>query len=294
MSELPELPPLNRRIRPVPAGGVDAAVATGRRRRNRVVGAAGGTATAAIAIVAIALAAPGARNESLQPADPTRGPDITAPAGQAATPTKSVATPGGLIPSLGPASPEPSAEPSPGAPASEGSTGAQPGTGRSAYTEAPKEVAAPATCRQPPSGQTGPIVYGGVTGCTSADGGPNQVKRGGRVSGTIDFCNAYGAQPASVTYNGGQEHEVLVTDGDGEVVYRFSSTVDFTQGAHRRTVGEGRCLVWTGVWDTRTTAGDLVPSGSYQVTISHRPSTINGYKVGPGEGGSVGFSVYVE
>ncbi|MCU1591234.1 MAG: hypothetical protein JWP11_2490, partial [Frankiales bacterium] len=71
MSELPELPRVPRRVRPLPAGGIDAAVRAGRRRRNRAAVAAGGSVTAVALVVAVALVAPGSHDETLQPAHPT-------------------------------------------------------------------------------------------------------------------------------------------------------------------------------------------------------------------------------
>jgi hypothetical protein len=70
--------------------------------------------------------------------------------------------------------------------------------------------------------------------------------------------------------------------------------VRFVQGAHRRTVDAGRCLEWTGTWDTTYTNGTLVPRGRYEVTLSLRPDTIGGRRATSGEGGSTSFTVDVQ
>jgi hypothetical protein len=155
-------------------------------------------------------------------------------------------------------------------------------------------VAAPQTCRQSPTGSAGPVFYGGATACSVASSGPSSVKRGGKVNGSTDICVPHGANATTVGYNRGQEHELIVTNDEGELVYRFSDTVRFVQGAHRRTIGDGRCLEWTGTWDTSYTNGTLVPRGRYQVTLSLRPDTIGGRRVGAGEGSSMSFSVDVQ
>ncbi|MCU1590864.1 MAG: Intracellular proteinase inhibitor, partial [Frankiales bacterium] len=165
---------------------------------------------------------------------------------------------------------------------------------RDAYVESPRDVAAPQTCRQGPTGSAGPVFYGGATACSVASSGPSSVKRGGTVSGSTDICVPYGGGQSILGYDHGQEHEVIVTNADGELVYRFSDTVRFAQGAHRRTIGDGRCLAWTGTWDTTYTNGTLVPSGRYEVTLSLRPDSIGGRRTSAGEGGSMGFSVDVQ
>jgi hypothetical protein len=95
-------------------------------------------------------------------------------------------------------------------------------------------------------------------------------------------------------WKNGQEHEVVVDDEAGNVVYRFSDTVRFGAAAHRRTISDGRCLEWTGSWNTRTSAGALVPRGRYEVHILVAPTTVNGRRTAPGEATTGGFSVDVQ
>ena len=298
MSELPELPPTARRTRPLPPGGLDDAVRNGRRRRNRFLGATGGVATAAVLVLALTAAAP-ASQQSLQYADdPTPAPTASQgaePAPAATASPDAQPAPAGspdAQPSPGGAEPDPGRpDPSPDANAPAPAAGAP--ADRDAYTESPAERAAPATCRQPPTGSAGPVFYGGGSACVSASSSDSTVKRGGRVTGSIDICEPHGAGGARLGYDSGQEHEVTVTRGD-RVVYRFSDTVRYEQGAHERVLGDGQCLVWTGVWDTTLADGSLAPAGSYRVRVSVRPDSIDGERTRPEHAGAVEFSVTVE
>ena len=299
MSELPDLPPAPRRTRPLPPGGLDGALREGRRRRTRFLGATGGVATAAVLVLALVAAGPSSQ-QSLQYADdptPSAAPEQSAQPSPGAT----------ASPDAGPApygSPEAQPSPTPDAqapgqtaPSPDGNApapAAEAPDERDGFTESPAERAAPATCRQPPTGSAGPVFYGGGSACVSGETSDSRVKRGGRVSGSIDICEPHGAGGARLGYDGGQEHEVTVTRADGRVVYRFSDTVRYEQGEHVRVLGDGRCLVWTGAWDTTLADGSLAPAGSYQVRVSVRPDTIDGRRTTPEQTGAVEFSVYVE
>jgi hypothetical protein len=295
MSQLPELPPIPRHTRPVPAHGVQAAISVGRSRRNRVVGVAGGTVTASAVVLALLATTPGSSRESLQPADrqpPVGGaaaPTRTAPptpqpaaaaaragAAQQAAAAAAGRRSAGVLPTK---SPTPTTSPARRAP------------GRADFRENPQDQAAPQFCRQPPSGHVGPVYSGGGSACAVSSGGASSVERGETVTATISYCVSHGGAPVVLGYRTGQEHEVVVADSRGAGVFRFSDTVRYVQGAHRRTVGDGRCLQWTAKWDTRYSDGRLVPAGSYTMTVSLAPDTVNG-EAGGG-GGSTTFSVDV-
>ena len=298
MSELPDLPRAPRRTRPLPPGGLETAVREGRRRRTRFLGATGGAVTAAVLVISAVVASPSASNDSLQFADPTPQAEPSAEPSAEPTPTDGATA----VPSS-PADPSASASPAGSAesPAAGPPAGASPEpepspaeiVARRTFEEQPQERAAPATCRQPPGGSTGPVLYGGATACTSSETGASTVKRGGQVKATIDLCVAHGAPPAVIGYDDGQEHEVTVFRGD-DVVYRFSDTVVYTQGAHERRIGDGRCLIWTGIWDTTLSDGSLAPPGGYRVRVSAAPDVVNGRRMAADQGSSVEFTVTVE
>jgi hypothetical protein len=304
MTELPDLPLHVRPVRPAPSGGLEKAVRDGRHRRNRFVGVAAGTVVTVTVVAAALLTGPGGTLEILQPAKdsaPAVRGGFTSPTPSASQPPATQITTASSPhhpaspPSATPPAVVPTVSPPPLVsgllPAR--STPTPVPRRRHGYVEAPDDVAAPATCQQKPSGSAGPVFYGGATACSNGSSGPSQVKRGGTVTGTADICVAHGGKAVQLGYDGGQEHQVLVTNSSGEPAYRFSATVTFTQGAHSRTVDDGRCLQWTGTWDTRTTTGTLVPPGRYQVTISLLPNTVDGQRNDPNTAGSTGFSVDV-
>jgi hypothetical protein len=68
----------------------------------------------------------------------------------------------------------------------------------------------------------------------------------------------------------------------------------YGQGAHERQLGDGRCLAWTGVWDTALADGSLAPEGSYRVRVSTRADSIDGRRTAPEETSAVEFTVAVE
>jgi hypothetical protein len=266
-------------------------MAQGRSRRNRVLGVAGGGLTAAVVAIALLAASPGPRSESLIPANPSpalSGTPATAAASarsgsavaaERAAKAKSAAAHARQVGAATAASARPSPSPSRRAP------------GRPDFREAPREVAAPQVCRQPPSGQVGPVYSGSGSSCSVSSSGQSSVSRGATVTASIDECVAYGAAQQVLGYRTGQEHEVLVTDSRGAVVFRFSDTVHYTEGAHRRTLGEGRCLEWVGRWDTRYSDGRLVPAGHYSVTLSTTPDTVNGQSRPAGSSTTFGVDV---
>jgi hypothetical protein len=80
MSELPGLPPLPDEHRPLPEGGLEAAVLRGRRRRNRAVLASTAlVAAVATALISLTSLGGGSSSDSLQVADPdvTQAPSAT-------------------------------------------------------------------------------------------------------------------------------------------------------------------------------------------------------------------------
>ena len=116
MTELPDLPPLARRTRPLPAGGLDAVIAGGRRRRQRALAVGAGTTTALAVAIAAVVVLPGGGSDELSVAETfaTPRPSATASAGpdeDATTPPAPVppvlatAVPG--LPSGAPAAPPP-------------------------------------------------------------------------------------------------------------------------------------------------------------------------------------------
>jgi len=68
-------------------------------------------------------------------------------------------------------------------------------------------------------------------------------------------------------FDSGQETE-LVVSRDGIEVFRFSDTVRYLDGPHERRLRPGRCIEWRQTWRGVTTAGQAVPAGTYQVSLT--------------------------
>lgn len=301
MSEIPELPARPARTRPLLAGGLEAVVVQGRRRRQRFLGVAGGTTTGLALALAVVLALPGPSSDSLRQADPPPAPSPSAEpqeaepsASPAAEPTPDSAASPASGPSARPDE-DPTTAPRPAAgPGQQDQEQPQAQAARDPYTEQPKESASVGCAPQPPSGQVGPVFTGGASACSTGSAGASEVPQGGQVSGTYGYCVATGSQPVVLGYATGQEHEVTVfDDSTDELVHRFSETVEYPQGAHERSIAAGRCLSWTGTWDTTGRDGQPAPPGSYRVRIAAVPSTAGGQPVEPGDGGHLEFTVTV-
>ena len=302
MSELPELPPLTRRTRSVPPGGLEAVMRGGRRRRAQFLGAAGGGTGALVLVLALVAAGPSPRDESLQfggDPTPTASAEASPEPSTAADPTpvpEDSPAPGGAPQSEPPSSPEAEPaqqdEPRASAPADEPAPAGPAEPQPEPYVEEPVEYAAPQECRNQ-SSQVGPISQASGGSCGSYSTDERRTRRGGQVTVGIFLCTPYGERPATIGYATGQEHEVLVLQGS-RVVYRFSATVAYPQGKHERTLGEGRCLRWTGTWDTTYTDGGDVPAGSYEMRVSTEHDTVNGESVTPEQREVIAVPVRVE
>jgi hypothetical protein len=285
MSSLPELPPLPPRTRPLPPGGLEAAISTGRVRRHRALAAAGGATTALSLVVAAVLSLPGARSDSLTIADGrTPAPSVTGTAEPQLLPEPSPspagATPGpgasgSARPSIGPSAVAPLVPPPLGPDGPDGrgpgraSAGPSPGQDdvggqrRPAYREDTDEDAeGPAACR--------------TTGCTYSEGGAQSaqvVRRGEQATAAAGECTPGNDVGDRVYFfNGGQEKEVVVrTEDTQQEVFRFSATVTYVEGAHERRLRPGRCIEWTGRWNLVRTDGSPVPAGQYRMTMTVTP-----------------------
>lgn len=275
MSELPELPPRVPRHRPLPPGGLEQAVAVGRRRRVRFLGGTTAGTALAVTLVAALLASPDTSRDSLQVATPEPVPVASDEPGPDSSPEPAPA------PSPG-AEGRPSAEPTPGAeeapqerssPAGEAPQGAgpqeqapqpPPPDQRPAYRELTDEDAAGHEFCTPTKVATGGCAYG-------KDNGP-VVRRGTAVTVASGACSGPDSAGVNVfEFRSGQETELVVLQG-GREVFRFSSTVRYVEGPHERRLRGGRCLEFRQVWRGVDTAGDPVPAGEYRVVLTVLPS----------------------
>lgn len=298
MSEIPELPPRTPLSRPVPAGGLERAVTAGRRRRNRFVGAAGGVTTALVLVVAAGVLSPAPSNDSLQFADPTPSPAPSQRPEGAQAPPDSTPQEDPAAASASP-SPEASEAPEQSSPTRQPEPEAQadpdpdqqdgPPT-RQAYLEQPRDVAAPMACQAAPSQ---PVITAGSS-CPGRTTTTSRAVQGGQASAVLSYCVNYGEDDYVLRYDSGREHEVRVYRGEGgPLLYTFSETVRYEQGAHARRIPGGRCLEWTAVWDITLADGSDAPAGEYWMMATLEPDGVNDWPEGGDYGGGVGFRVTV-
>lgn len=287
MTELPDLPPPPDRYRAVPPGGLEKAMTVGTGRRRRFLGGAAG-GTLAVVLGSTLLLGGGPASDALvannpePPASASPAPSgmPTAQVSPVPIPTGSTGPGSGTDPGPGTSAepePEPS-EPPPtveAGPADPGQPGAVPVRDeRDDYVEDPADTAAPVNCAQPPDGQFGPVFTGGASACGYASGG-GSVRQGGQARVVLGACQSRGGRSVTFGYAGGQEHDVVVTR-DGREVFRFSPTVRYTQGAHERTIAAGRCLAWSGVWQTELQDGSPAPAGRYEMSVVTTIATVDG------------------
>jgi hypothetical protein len=120
-----------------------------------------------------------------------------------------------------------------------------------------EDAAGTATCTP------GPVAADGSP-CSYETSSDRTARRGQQVTASYGQCSR--AEVATVfVFGGGQEKEVVVTDADGQEVFRFSATVRYAEGAHERRLRPGTCIEWTGRWDLVTSDGQPVPAGSYRM-----------------------------
>jgi hypothetical protein len=291
MSEIPELPRFTPLSRPLPPGGLEQAVQAGRHRRNRFLGAAGGSTTALVLLVALVTSSPDQRDDSLRSADPEASASASAAPepSTAPEPEESAAAEPAADPAASPGpnvEPEPESEPgepeSTGPPApEERQPDGQVLAVREPFVEEPREHAAPATCQGAPDG---------LGASTSCGGNSTANSRGSRATARLSYCVPFQQSPIDLHYDGGREHEVKVYRGEGgPLLYTFSQTVSYTQGAHTRRVQPGRCLEWTGEWDGSLMDGSRAAPGEYWIMVTLEPDQVNDWPRGEAQGGGIGF-----
>ncbi|HVF03285.1 MAG TPA: hypothetical protein VNA20_00455 [Frankiaceae bacterium] len=252
--------------RPIPPGGADAAITTGRRvlRRRRATAAGAGASLAALAVVAVT-AGGAAGPSSLRPAGrdplPTTLPPVSG------TPALPTALPTGLPLPAGSATPSPTAEPepspesatpSPSPSATEERRWVGHGPGGVTYRHGDPE---PMTCPKAPGAPANGF-------CTYALG-PATVTPGERVALTLKLCRATSATATEVAYRDVNAPLVWVGrfDDAGEtVVWRRRSAAD--PAPFSRPYAAGDCDTWTVGWLGQDADGYALPPGEYQVNIA--------------------------
>ena len=240
-----------------------------RVHRRRAIRAGGSGAAVVAGVVAVALTFSGGANQVLLQDEKPIGP-----AGQ---PTPSPEPTSSVAPQARPMPSSVTATRASGAPAAAGATtttsplAALP-LGRTPASEpegqaAPKPSAAPARQRPEYAGQIGPgYAQFQATDCVVTNRSTNDgVVRNGyciyMVGGGsksswrpyIRICRLYDSTtPGRLTFAGGEEADFALYRGRqtasgpvaDQLLFRFSDTVRYTQGAHGRDVAQGDCWTW--------------------------------------------------
>lgn len=106
-----------------------------------------------------------------------------------------------------------------------------------------------------------------------------QYKPGRAVAVRITAINESG-KPIELRFPTAQTHDVVVRNGRGREIWRWSDGRAFAQAFMERRLGAGKRFVMSANWDQKTHDGDYVASGPY--TIEGRFSAVGRQqKVGP-------------
>jgi hypothetical protein len=95
----------------------------------------------------------------------------------------------------------------------------------------------------------------------------NYEIKDGKVVLDFELVNHY-AQTNNFEFSSGQQFEVVITDENGEEVYRYSDGKFFTQALIYKDIKPGQSIKWQDVWDMTNKDGELLTSGKYTAEIN--------------------------
>jgi hypothetical protein len=72
----------------------------------------------------------------------------------------------------------------------------------------------------------------------------------------------------NLKFSSGQQFEIVITDQNGEEVYRFSDNKFFTMALLLKTVIPGEAIKWQDQWNMTNKKGEKLTSGSYKAKIT--------------------------
>jgi flagellar hook assembly protein FlgD len=72
----------------------------------------------------------------------------------------------------------------------------------------------------------------------------------------------------NITFSSGQQFEIVITDGKGEEVYKYSDNKFFTLALLFKTMIPGEALQWNDEWDMTNKRGEKLTAGDYSVKIT--------------------------
>jgi hypothetical protein len=97
--------------------------------------------------------------------------------------------------------------------------------------------------------------------------GPSASRAGMPVFLSVDICRIRGLGTGTLHFGNAQEADVRVY-GSEEKHWQWSHGRQFAATPHTVRVTAGTCLRWTTRWTTRDDNGQLLPRGSYSISVS--------------------------
>jgi len=96
----------------------------------------------------------------------------------------------------------------------------------------------------------------------------------GKVVFDFELVNYY-IEPKQLQFGSGQQYEIVITNEEGQEVYRYSDDKFFTMALIFKTINPGESLKWQDVWDMTDKEGNKLTSGKYkaEIKIMARPAT---------------------
>lgn len=88
----------------------------------------------------------------------------------------------------------------------------------------------------------------------------------GKVIFNFELMSHY-EEAKELVFGSGQQFEIVVTNEEGQEVYRFSEGKFFTMALVYKTLNPGETLQWQDEWDMTNKEGEKLRSGSYKAEI---------------------------
>ncbi|WP_027963913.1 BsuPI-related putative proteinase inhibitor [Halalkalibacillus halophilus] len=85
-----------------------------------------------------------------------------------------------------------------------------------------------------------------------------------------------------LTFNSAQRYEIVISDAEGEEVYRYSDDMMFTQAIDYVDLAAGDTLELEQQWDYRGSDGQRLEEGTYDYTVELVATEINGEEIEEG------------
>jgi hypothetical protein len=89
----------------------------------------------------------------------------------------------------------------------------------------------------------------------------------GKVILNFELINHY-TKTKKLRFSSGQQFEIVITDENGEEVYRYSDGKFFTLALVYKDIKPGQSIKWQDIWDMANKEGEILTSGKYKAEIN--------------------------